>query len=147
MLGPDLIGPWEDDAWRVGPTFQLVEGGGSGPYWLAPHGIGAEDGLTLNVDDTAPQALAASLVVFASALADKEAPRVVKDASESDREAARRLAPQLAKKLADRTRVGLVILDKYSALNADVASILRDWGVRTYTYIGTPAIAATDHLG
>lgn len=34
FVSPAAIGPWGDEAWRIGNLAQLVEGGGGGPYWI-----------------------------------------------------------------------------------------------------------------
>lgn len=37
LVGPFGVGPFNAPDWRIGTTFQLVEGGTNGPYWLATY--------------------------------------------------------------------------------------------------------------
>lgn len=151
LIGQASVGPWGDDAWRLGFTAQLVEGGGGGPYWLvSPPAEGGQrsfppaiviDGL----DER--QVFRSILVLLASIATDGDASSWYRSATgglaaEEGGTLLQRqprlfdvaLEKRLSASLTEEFRVGVVLLDEPTVMSSEVVDRLVARGFRTQVF-------------
>jgi hypothetical protein len=152
MVGPSVVGAFQDPLWRVGGTAQLVEGGSNGPFWLtAPAGHG-DDGVgpeSLVIDSDDPQVVARSLVALIAATAGDDAliaqlhrARLfsVVDGRRVIRSPWRLSGADLDDCVESLSvRIGIVRMAERSALDDESVAALRSWGFTVDEF--TPALA------
>lgn len=150
MVGPNGIGPFHSDEWRVGLTIQLVEGGSNGPYWLTTPGElipGVARPDFLLIDSLEPQKIADSLVVMLVATTTpQEHQKELLDVgvlTKTERGIGfpspwifpKRVMKDRLLALSDSYRIGIVSLDEFSLISDQVISILRNWNIEVKTFM------------
>jgi hypothetical protein len=147
-IGPRVLAPWGDRAWRVSATAQMVMG--SAPYWIvtptqpAQHLVAPSE-----IEVSAPNTesvVESILFMLAAHFGDAEVENFLVESHNislgpnSARELARfyELVYEgqdfLARVMSERLRIGVVHLDDLSLVNEDVISRLREMGFDVDTF-------------
>lgn len=155
--GPRTISPWNDRAWRISLTSQLVEGG-SAAYWLATptqpqeHVVSPAE-VVLEVPEL-DGILDATLMMLALNLGGSDVEDYLLETHNISLDAGRRiLAPYwdlsengrlfLSGLLSPKIRLGFTILDEHNLVDAMLIEELRSLGfdVDVYALVNAPAAA------
>lgn len=154
-IGPRLISPWADRAWRVSATAQLVSG--SGAYWIVTPTLPAQHYVNPSeIEVVAPypdSVIDSVLFLLAVHFGDEDVEKVLIETHNlSLNGRTREPAPFyeladttrefIANKMSGLVRVAFTRLDDLSLVNEEVVAVLMRYGfdVEVYDLTSTPEV-------
>lgn len=154
-IGPRLLSPWADRAWRVSATAQLVSG--SSAYWIVTPTLPAQHSVDPGeIEVAAPYAdsvIDSVLFLLAVHFGDEDVERVLVETHNLSLNGRTREPAQfyeladttrdfIANKMAGVARLGFTRLDDLSLVNDEVFAALLRYGfdVEVYDLTSTPEV-------